>query len=182
MMKFDRFAQPAAAVLAALCLAATSAVAQTKGPVASDLTVQRIAVGADGKEAKEPAGSAKPGDILEYAVEYRNTSKAPVRKLEATLPIPFGTEFLPGTGAPAGAQASVDGTVFAPMPLKRMVRQPDGKDLEQRVSLAEYRYLRWPAQDLAAGASVKAAARVRVATDSAAPGDSTSSRAPQRTP
>jgi hypothetical protein len=48
------------------------------------------------------------------------------------------------------------------MPLVRKVKQANGAIVEQAVPLSEYRFLRWPARDLAAGASFIAGARVRV--------------------
>ena len=153
----------------ALLLAAAGAWAQPAGDLASDLKVHRVAIAGDGKELIEPALSAKPGDVLEYTVAYRG--KSAVRRLEATLPIPSGTEYLASSVEPAGAQASVDGAVFAAIPLKRKVRQADGKEVEQLVPYAEYRFLRWPPQDLAAGAVAKVSARVRLTTDTAPAGD-----------
>lgn len=156
-------------VRCALLLAAQGALAQGAGEVASNLTVGRVSLAADGKEAISPADNAKPGDVLEYVATYR--SKSAVRQLEATLPIPVGTEYLPGSATPGGARASTDGVVFAAIPLKRKVKQSDGKEAEQLVPYAEYRYLRWPAQDLAAAALTKVGARVRLIADIAPAGD-----------
>ena len=136
--------------------------AQTPSEVLSTLAVSRIVLMADGKEISESAATAKPGDILEYIVEYRNGGKTTARQLEATLPIPSGTEFLPEWAKPAGAMASLDGAKFEPIPLKRKVKQADGKLVEQLIPYVEYRYLRWPAQDLAAGKNTRYIARTKV--------------------
>ena len=48
------------------------------------------------------------------------------------------------------------------MPLKRMVKKPDGKLEEQLVPLAEYRALKWKLAELAEKNKVEVSARVRV--------------------
>ena len=154
---------PGALWLASAVALAQGAVAAAPPPVASSLAVQRIVVGADGKDAAQPAANARPGDVLEYAAVWR--SSAAVRQLEPTLPIPVGTAFVPGSAKPAAVRASLDGATYAPLPLKRKVRQADGKEVEQAVPIAEIRFLRWQPQDLAAGASAGVSARVRVIAD-----------------
>jgi uncharacterized repeat protein (TIGR01451 family) len=137
--------------------------------VTSSLLVDRINTSADGREARESASSARPGDQLAYAAAYANTGKQAVRQLEATLPIPTGTTLLAGSAKPVGARASTDGLRFAGMPLKRRVKTADGRDIEELVPLAEYRYLRWLPQDLAAGASTTVMARVKLDAGPATP-------------
>jgi uncharacterized repeat protein (TIGR01451 family) len=139
--------------------------AQGTGDVTSTLSVTRIVVGKDGKETRTGADSAKPGDVLEYVAEYRNTGKSPARKLEATLPIPSGTELLAATARPAEVRASLDGAKFEPVPLKRKVKRADGSMAEEPVPYSEYRFLRWAPRDLAAGRSARFSARVRLVTE-----------------
>lgn len=141
--------------------------AQSANEVASTLTVNRVVAQPDGKEVRESATTAKPGDVLEYVAEYRNTGKAPVKKLEATLPIPVGTDYVADSANPAGAWASLDGTKFEPMPLKRKVKQPDGKVVEQLVPYVEYRFIRWPPQDLGTGKSLSYSAKAKMTADTA---------------
>lgn len=85
------------------------------------------------------------------------------------LPIPAGFEFLPDTARPPPAKASVDGRVFEPLPLRRVVKLADGRIKEQLVPLAEYRALRWAIGDLAAGivARVLLAAQLICSTEAA---------------
>lgn len=143
--------------------------AQSANEVSSTLTVNHVVAQPDGKEVSEPAKTAKPGDVLEYIAEYRNSGSGTAKKLEATLPIPLGTEYIPNSANPAGALASVDGTIFEPAPLKRKVKQADGTLVEQPVPLAEYRFIRWQPQDLPAGKSLKYSARAKMSTDAPAP-------------
>ncbi len=116
---------------------------------------------ADGRESRANADTAKPGDILEYVVTYRNTTREPVRDLQATLPIPPATELVPGSARPATVRASLDAREFAAVPLKRKVKR-DGRELEESIPLHEYRYLRWAIAELRAGESMTFTARVRV--------------------
>lgn len=146
-----------------------AALAQSNGEVTSTLTVTRIVAGKDGKETRAAADEARPGDVLEYVAEYRNAGKAPARKLEATLPIPAGTEFLSATAKPADVRASLDGAKFEAVPLKRKVRRADGSVVEELVPTSEYRFLRWSPRDLAAGRTARYSARVRLVTESVAP-------------
>ncbi len=148
-------------ILLAGLLAAASSFAFAQNAVESKLEVMRV-VTKDGKEVLEPAGSAKPGDILQYVATYTNKSKATVSKLEATLPIPANTELIPASIKPAGAKASLGGSNFADLPIKRKVKQADGKEVETPVANSEYRSLRWYPDTLAAGANFVASARVKV--------------------
>ena len=132
-------------------------------PVTNTLTVQRI-VQNGGVETAAPATQARPGDLLEYVAEFHNNGGSTARGLSATLPLPAGTEFVSASQHPADASASTDGVSFAAIPLKRTVRQADGSLREEPVPYAEYRYLRWPATELAAGAAFKVSARVAVAS------------------
>jgi len=144
-------------------LAAGAGLATASEPLTNTLSVHRI-VGPGATETSEPASVARPGDVLEYVAEFRNTGSSTARGLSATLPLPVGTEFLPGSERPANARGSVDGVSFDTLPLKRMVKQADGTLHEELVPTREYRYLRWPASDLAAGRALSVSARVTVAT------------------
>lgn len=150
----------------ALALAAGHAAAQAPkaGAVESRLEARRVVVAADGKESFTAATSAKPGDVIEYVATYRNTSGAAVRNLEATLPIPADTQFLPDSATPPAARASLDGQAYAPLPLKRKVKR-NGVDVEEAVPPSLVRSLRWLAPELAAGQSLTFSARVRVLDD-----------------
>jgi uncharacterized repeat protein (TIGR01451 family) len=150
--------------LACLLSVTLLASAQTDD-VTSTLTVSRIVADASGKETRASADAAKPGDVLEYVAEYRNAGKAPARKLEATLPIPLGTELIAASAKPVEVRASLDGAKFEAVPLKRKVRRADGSTVEELVPYAEYRFLRWAPRDLAAGRSARYSARVRLVTE-----------------
>ncbi|HEY6249405.1 MAG TPA: hypothetical protein VI685_05560 [Candidatus Angelobacter sp.] len=125
------------------------------------LTANKIVV-VDGKEQMQPSDKAKPGEVIEYVAEYRNTDKAAVTNVIATLPVPAGMEFLPETAQPQQLTASTDEHNFAPVPLKRKVSGPDGKTVEQLVPFSEYRSLRWTLGQIPGGGSKSVKARMKV--------------------
>ena len=131
-------------------------------PVEATLSVFQVGKGADGKEALLPADKASPGDTLEYEAVYKSNSKSAVKSLTATLPLPIGTSYVPGSAKPANAQASVDGKTFAAIPLKTMDKTADGKPLERLVLYSEYRALRWALGDLPANEKLTVSARARL--------------------
>ena len=153
-----------AALAGAVLLAvAPLAAAQQKAaqPLETKIEQRKVARAADGAETLAPAEAVKPGDVIEYTVTYRNTGKAPLSKLEATLPIPAETEFVPCSARPANAKASTDGRTFADLPLKRTVKR-NGVDVEEPVPAREYRFLRWYPGELAGDQALTYTARVRV--------------------
>jgi uncharacterized repeat protein (TIGR01451 family) len=132
-------------------------------PLTATLEAHKVVRAADGKELQADAAAAKPGDVIEYRATYRNVSDKPLRGVMAMLPVPAaGVEYLANSALPAGVEASIDGVQFAPAPLKRLVKLPDGKHQQQLVPTTEYRFLRWPLGDLPAGAAKSVTARMRV--------------------
>jgi hypothetical protein len=116
-----------------------------------------------GKESLQNAATAKPGDVLQDLATYTNKSSRTLSGVEATLPVPLNTELVMSTVTPPTARASVDGTNFFAMPLKRKIKQANGVEVEQVVALSEYRYLRWYPGELGPKQSVVFSAQFRVA-------------------
>jgi len=150
-------------------LAQTATAANPKPDVESILTSKKVVVGADKKETLVEAKDVKPGEIIEYQATYTNKGQARVTNLTASLPIPEGTEFLRASAKPTlGVKASLGDGKFDAIPLKRKVKTPDGKEVEQEVPLAQYRVLQWNLGELAPGKSTTVSARVRI-SDAPAP-------------
>jgi len=160
--RFPTFFQVLAAA-AILLVAALPAHAQPKAsePVKTTLEARKVVLAADGRESFAPADFARPGDVIEYAATYRNTTREAVRNLEATLPIPVHTEFVAGSARPAAVRASLDAREFAAPPLKRTA-VADGRETIEIVPYREYRFLRWQPVHLGPEASMTFTARVRV--------------------
>ena len=132
------------------------------GKLVSQLKVWTVVKQADGAETLQPAETVKPGDVLQYSTVYTNPTPRAVSRLVTNLPIPVGTEWVATGTLPSTVLASLDGKVFAPVPLMRKTRRADGQWVDVPVPLNEYRSLRWPEQQLAAGSSFTTTARVRV--------------------
>lgn len=154
-----RSAQPIRTLFLLLCLALGSSWAQAQ--VQTDLRAEKLQKQANGQTTSTSAADARPGDAVVYTASYRNVGKDAVRQLVATVPVPPSMEWQgAGDDKNPPTAASADGVNFAPMPLTRKVRGPDGKEQLQPVPLHEYRALRWTFAELAAGA----VATVKVAT------------------
>jgi hypothetical protein len=121
-----------------------------------------------GKESLQNASTAKPGDVLQDLATYTNKSSRVLSGVEATLPVPANTELMLNSVSPSTAHASVDGTNFFAMPLKRKVKQANGVEVEQAVALSEYRYLRWYPGELGPKQSIVFSAQFRVADGTSA--------------
>ena len=155
-------------VMSLMALSAIApAAAAEKAALTSELQVWNVVKKTDGAEALLPAQSVKPGDILQYTAVYKNADSRPVSRLVASLPIPTGTELVPASTLPRDVLASLDGKVYAAAPLMRKLRRTDGQLVDVPVPLTEYRYLRWPEQQIAAGGSFSTSARVRVVSSAA---------------
>jgi uncharacterized repeat protein (TIGR01451 family) len=149
-----------ALALAMAALVAAS-VAHAAGGVTVELTANRVTK-SQGRDVLAPAEQARPGDLLEYRARYKNDGKSEARGLAATLPIPRGTQYVPGTALPRRVEASLDGHTFAPVPLTRKVRLADGRTVTREVPVSEYVALRWPLGALPASQSREVTARVRI--------------------
>ena len=131
----------------------------TKEPVSVELKTFLIGAGTDGKPTSKLVTKVKPNDVIEYRATYTNNTTAKIKNLAATLPIPVETQFL-AKSQPENAEASTDGTHFAPMPLKRK----EGNQMVN-VPLKDYRALRWTIAELPAGKSVTVSAQTRINSD-----------------
>jgi uncharacterized repeat protein (TIGR01451 family) len=152
-----------------LLLGGTAGLALAADAVTNVLVVHKIALQPGGAETAEPAAAAQPGDVLEYKALFHNNGAGVAHGLAATLPLPAGTEFVPGSQQPAAALASLDGSTFEALPLKRMVKAPDGSAHEELVPAREYRFLRWAGTDLPGSGDLAVSARVRIAGVTATP-------------
>ena len=132
------------------------------------LTASKVIVQADGTEVLQAADQSKPGETLQYTAIYKNIGGSSLQGLNATLPIPDGTVYLAESAKPAKAMASTDSVHFAPIPLKRTVKDKEGKERVELVPLAEYRKLRWSFDKLPPGESVTVSARARLTSSTEA--------------
>jgi uncharacterized repeat protein (TIGR01451 family) len=152
-------------IMIAAVFTAFPVLAADKGSVAVELTGRKVVKDASGKEKFESAEKAKPGDIIEYRAVYRNKGKKPVTNVKGTIPVPQGTEYIAGSAVPSPVTASLDGKEYAPVPLKRQVKLPSGKEETMEVPYAEYRLIRWDLKTLAPGKNASVSMRVKISTE-----------------
>ncbi|MBA3493072.1 MAG: hypothetical protein H0T87_02820 [Gammaproteobacteria bacterium] len=131
-------------------------------PLRARLVHQRVVTGADSGERYMPAEHAKPGDLIEYRATYANQLQKNLSGVLATLPIPAGMVYAPADITPKPVLASLDGVRFEPVPIKRMVRNPDGTKALKEVPLEEYHALRWTLDAIRAGQAKTVRARMRI--------------------
>jgi uncharacterized repeat protein (TIGR01451 family) len=155
--------------VAVATMIAIPAVAADKGDVTVQLTGQKVVKDASGKEKFASADRAKPGEVIEYKAVYRNNGKTAATNVLATIPVPLGADYLPGSAKPADISASLDGKEYAPAPLKRKVKLPSGKEEVRDVPAGEYRSLRWSLKALEPGKSTTVNMRVRLSTEQPKP-------------
>lgn len=129
------------------------------------LTASKI-VQVNGNEQKLPSDKAKPGEVIEYVADYRNTDKSPVKDVQAKLPVPRGMEYLPDTANPGAVMATTDDVHYAPVPLKRKVKGADGQMKEELVPYSEYKSLRWDLGVIGPEQMKEVKARMKVRTQS----------------
>jgi uncharacterized repeat protein (TIGR01451 family) len=131
---------------------------QAADPLLVTLRSYKVQLNPDGKETLVKADKVKPGDIVQYAAVYHNRGKTNIEGLKASLPIPFGMEYLAKSAVPASALASADSQHYSPEPLMRT----DKNNKEVAVPYAEYQKLRWDIGTLDAGKRQEVSARMRV--------------------
>lgn len=144
---------------------AQAAGAAREAPVKEDVKVvlqQFKVVVHNGEEKLTPVERIKPGEIIQYQATYSNVSNHVVHQLQATLPVPPETEYLPGSARPAIVAASIDGINYSAVPLRKKVQLANGKTEERDVPVSEYRSLRWAIGDISAGQKTSVYARIRL--------------------
>jgi len=147
-----------------LIFIALPVVAAEQESVTVELTNRKVVKDPNGKEKFESAEKAKPGDVIEYKAIYRNKGKNPAVNVMATIPVPLGTEYIPGSAKPSKVAASTDGKEYAPVPLKKKVTLPSGQTEMRAVPYEEYRFMRWELKKLSPAESTTVVMRVRIST------------------
>ena len=106
-----------------------------------------VTLNEDGEEKIVLTDKAQPNDIIEYRLTYDNVSTQPLSELEITGPIPMNTNYIGNSGftkASSNFLVSIDGgNTFEPEPVKRMVTDKNGKDVEIIISPEKYTAVKW---------------------------------------
>ena len=133
--------------------------------VDSFMEALRVIEDQDGRETFEEARSARPGEVIEYRLTYKNSESTPVSQLKAKGPVPAGTRYVADSARSdvrARLRFSHDGGVtWQAAPLKR--KAADGKG-EEVVPPEHYSHVQWTAgQPLEKGKPQTYSYRVQVA-------------------
>lgn len=147
--------------ICALLLCGLAFAQKANEPLKVVMSASKIVVN-NGVETRQPAQTVKPGDIVEYTVDYTNTSSNPLRDVRGILPVPAGMSYENGTASPAKFWATTDGKNFSMAPLKRRQKNADGTEVEVLVPVKEYRILRWEIGEIAPKSTVTVRARLKV--------------------
>ncbi|MDH5501071.1 MAG: hypothetical protein OEY72_08225 [Gammaproteobacteria bacterium] len=129
--------------------------AWTSSPLQGELSGFRVVLDDKRQERLVAADTAEPGDIIEYHLEYHNTTGQAVEGVVVTGPVPANTFYVDGSGA-GGVQhrqtVSVDGGAsFESEPVKRVVQKPNGVREEIILPPSDYTHLQWLLQSPVAG-------------------------------
>lgn len=125
-------------------------------PLKAEMKVFQVDAGKKNKKELKATDQVKPKDVLEYRVDYSNTSAGDLKNLKLNFPLPAQVTYL-GQSFPKNAYASTDGVNFSKAPLERVV---NGKKV--KVPLNEYRVLQWHIAELKAKQKVSISAQVKV--------------------
>jgi uncharacterized repeat protein (TIGR01451 family) len=131
-------------------------------PLLVTLSSQKVQVDKGGKESFSNSDKVKPGDIVQYKAVYHNRSKTSIAGLNASLPIPFGMQYVGKSARPVSVFASADGIKYGAEPLMRTDKDKDGKASQMAVPYSEYQGLRWEIDKLDAGKKIEVTARMRI--------------------
>lgn len=124
----------------------------------ADMKVFQLEANQIVKKELKATDQVKPQALLEYKVEYSNTSSQSLKNLKLNLPLPTDVTYT-GQSFPKDTYASIDGKIFSRAPLTRM---ENGKKVN--VPLAEYRFLQWNVSELKPKQKITVSAQVQVNT------------------
>lgn len=131
-------------------------------PLLITLSSQKVQTTTDGKETLVNADKVKPGDIVQYKAIYHNRGKAALTGLNASLPVPFGMQYVEKSALPRPVLATIDNIKYEEEPLMRTLKNEDGKESQVAVPYSNYQSLRWEIGKLEGGKKITVTARMQI--------------------
>ena len=117
------------------------ALAQSQVALTSEIFVERVTTGADGRQrtSLETPGVVTPGDPLVFVLHYRNNAGSPASDFVVTNPIPESVGYI--SAESAGSVISVDGGQTWGDLASLRVRNADGSS--RPAAAADVTHIRW---------------------------------------
>ncbi len=130
--------------------------AQARSPKPLLMAAHNVTAEAAGRDNK---AVANPGDVIRYALVFKNTTTGAVKNVELVDPLPKGTLYVLGSAAadhPVRVEYSIDGgKSYTVRPVVQVVEA--GRKVEKAASREMYTHVRWTVLgSLAPGAQVTA--------------------------
>ena len=143
--------------------------AQAAGKVTVNITASKeVVVSKNGQKVVKtvPAKKFAPGDIIIYAINYKNTGTEPATNAVIVDPVPEGTVYVTdsASGENADITYSIDNgkSYRKPTVLYYEIELAKGKKEKQVASPEMYTNIRWTIPTIPPGGSGKAGFKVRV--------------------
>lgn len=107
----------------------------------------RVIAAGDGKETFLPADEARPSDVIEYRLTYKNSGIDLVRSIFITDPIPSGTKYIEASASQpikGRVEFSIDGgRTYGTWPIDIIEKTSDGRQVIKRATPDMVTHIRW---------------------------------------
>jgi len=146
--------------------ACANKVAAADGPLMGTMKSFLVEVDEDDEEVLTETDQVKPGQVIEYALNYGNVTDGNLTDVKIVGPIPAGTVYLAGTAVVRDEivpNFSIDGgVIYKPEPVLYTVKQDDGTEVERLATPDMYTHVRWTIKNLLAQQKIILNYRVKV--------------------
>ncbi len=129
-----------------LGLAVSVGLALASANLQGSLEAYRVVVTNEGVEKFLPADNARPQDVIEYRLIYKNTGDEPIQNVLITDPVPIGTRLVhPSSQIKAGrVEFSIDGGKnFQAWPILIKKTGADGRETVVEATPDMVTHIRW---------------------------------------
>jgi uncharacterized repeat protein (TIGR01451 family) len=130
-----------------LILSMSLALAAKEDGLTGSIEAFRVIKTEEGKEDFVSADRAKPKDVIEYRLTYKNSGKDPVQNIFITDPIPSGTEYVESSASEpksGSVEFSVDGgKTYGVWPIEIKRQTKDGREVVERATPDMVTHIRW---------------------------------------
>ncbi len=134
-----------------LSLSMSLAAAAKDDGLTGSIEAFRVIVTEDGQENFLPAAEARPKDVIEYRLTYKNNGADPVRSIFVTDPIPSGTEYIEASASRperGRVEFSIDsGKTYHEWPIEIIEKTKDGRENVTRATPEMVTHIRWTLTD-----------------------------------